>query len=46
MIEIHLILSVIWICVMLTYPSMYDRFLLVVSMGFNVVTVWYAWNRV
>ena len=27
-----------------TYPSMYDRFLLFVSMGFNVVTIWYAWN--
>ena len=23
-----------------TYPSAYDKFLLVVSMGFNVVTVW------
>lgn len=29
-----------------TYPSMYDKFLLVVSMIFNVVTVWYAWNWV
>jgi hypothetical protein len=29
-----------------TYPSMYDKFLLAVSMGFNVVTVWYAWNWV
>lgn len=27
-----------------TYPSWYDRFLLVVSLGFNVMTVWYAWN--
>jgi hypothetical protein len=27
-----------------TYPSMYDKFLLAVSMGFNVVTIWYAWN--
>ena len=27
-----------------TYPSLYDKFLLAVSMGFNVVTVWYAWN--
>lgn len=26
------------------YPSMYDKFLLVVSMGFNGLTVWYAWN--
>jgi hypothetical protein len=25
-----------------TYPSAYDRFLLLVSMVFNLVTVWYA----
>jgi uncharacterized membrane protein len=27
-----------------TYASLYDKFLLAVSMGFNVVTIWYAWN--
>src|SRR5512138_560548 len=27
-----------------TYPSLYDKFLLAVSMGFNVITIWYAWN--
>ncbi len=27
-----------------TYPSLYDKFLLAVNMGFNMVTVWYAWN--
>lgn len=27
-----------------TYVGHYDKFLLVVSMIFNVVTVWYAWN--
>ena len=27
-----------------TYPSAYDKFLLIVSMGFNVLTVWYAWS--
>ena len=27
-----------------TYPSLYDKFLLVVSMVFNGVTVWSAWN--
>lgn len=32
-------ISTIW-----TYPSAYDRFLLAVSLVFNVVTVWYAWN--
>jgi len=29
-----------------TYPSLYDKFLLVVSMGFNGITIWYAWNWV
>jgi hypothetical protein len=27
-----------------TYPSMYDKFLIAVSLVFNVVTVFYAWN--
>ena len=27
-----------------TYASLYDKFLLAVSMGFNVVTILYAWN--
>jgi len=27
-----------------TYPSLYDKFLLAVSMVFNVVTIYYAWN--
>jgi hypothetical protein len=27
-----------------TYPSAYDKFLLLVSMGFNLMTIWYAWN--
>ncbi len=29
-----------------TYPSAYDKFLIVVGLGFNVITVWYAWNWV
>jgi hypothetical protein len=29
-----------------TYPSTYDKFLIVVGLVFNVVTVWYAWNWV
>lgn len=29
-----------------TYPSAYDRFLIVVSLVFNVLTVGYAWNWV
>lgn len=27
-----------------TYPSLYDKFLLVVNMVFNLATIWYAWN--
>jgi hypothetical protein len=27
-----------------TYPGAYDRFLIVVGLVFNVLTVWYAWN--
>ena len=26
------------------YPSAYDRFLLIVSLGVNALTVWYAWK--
>jgi hypothetical protein len=27
-----------------TYPSLYDKFLIAVSLVFNIITVWYAWN--
>ncbi len=27
-----------------TYPSMYDQFLIIVGLVFNVLTVWYAWK--
>jgi Zn-dependent protease with chaperone function len=27
-----------------TYLSLWDKFLIAISMGFNVVTIWYAWN--
>lgn len=27
-----------------TYPSWYDKFLIVVGLLFNVLTVWYAWK--
>ncbi|MBK9925833.1 MAG: hypothetical protein IPP66_11130 [Anaerolineales bacterium] len=27
-----------------TYPSAYDRFLIAVSLVFNGITIWYAWN--
>jgi len=29
-----------------TYPSWYDRFLIVVGLVFNVLTAWYAWRWV
>ena len=29
-----------------TYPGAYDKFLLVVSLVFNALTVWYAWKWV
>jgi hypothetical protein len=29
-----------------TYPSAYDKFLLIVSMVFNLITIWYAWHWV
>ncbi len=29
-----------------TYPSAYDKFLMVVGLVFNVLTIWYAWNWV
>jgi len=27
-----------------TYRSAYDRFLIVVGLGFNMLTIWYAWQ--
>lgn len=27
-----------------TYPPLFDKFLLAISMIFNGVTIWYAWN--
>ncbi len=29
-----------------TYPSAYDKFLIVVGLVFNAITVWYAWRWV
>ena len=29
-----------------TYPSLYDQFLIVVGLVFNVLTVWYGWRWV
>jgi hypothetical protein len=27
-----------------TYPSAYDKFLIIVGLGFNILTVWVAWT--
>lgn len=27
-----------------TYPGLYDKFLIVVGLGFNLLTIFYAWN--
>ncbi|MBN2047304.1 MAG: hypothetical protein JW750_05640 [Anaerolineaceae bacterium] len=27
-----------------TYPSLYDQFLIVVGLGWNLLTIWYAWR--
>ena len=29
-----------------TYPSAYDKFLNIIGLGFNVLTLWYAWKWV
>jgi hypothetical protein len=29
-----------------SYPGIYDRFLIIVGLVFNVITIWYAWNWV
>ena len=29
-----------------TYPSAYDKFLIVIGLVFNILTVWYAWKWV
>lgn len=29
-----------------TYPSAYDKFLLIFSLGLNALTIWYAWKWV
>ena len=26
------------------YPGLYDKFLIVVGLGFNLLTIWYAWT--
>ena len=45
----NIIVAIFWVVfnlVGLSGYKPYDKFLLFVSMGFNAVTVWYAWNWV
>ena len=46
----NIIVAVFWFLFNLvglpTYPGYYDKFLLAVSMVFNVITVWVAWKWV
>jgi len=46
----NIIVAVIFLAINLiglpTYPSAYDKFLIVVGLGFNLLTVWYAWKWV
>ena len=45
----NIIVALFWIVFSLIslpgYPA-YEKFLIIVSMGFNVLTVWYAWKWV
>ena len=43
----NIIVAIFWFglnLISLQGYSTYDKFLLIVSMGFNVLTVWYAWK--
>jgi predicted ferric reductase len=46
----HIIVAIIFFVFNLiglpTYPSAYDKFLIIVGLVFNVLTVWYAWKWV
>ena len=45
----NIIVAILWVIFNLSSLSgykAYDIFLLIVSMGFNVLTVWYAWKWV
>jgi len=48
--SIHIIVAIVFFLFNLvglpTYPSLYDKFLIVVGFGFNALTIWYAWRWV
>jgi len=45
---VNIIAAIFFFCFTLiglpTYSSAYDKLLLIVSMGFNLMALWYAWN--
>ena len=45
----NIIVAIFWVVLNLVslsgYPA-YNKFLLIVSMGFNVLTIWYSWKWV
>jgi hypothetical protein len=45
---VNIIIAILLFCINLislpTYPSAYDKFLIVVGLVWNVLTVWYAWK--
>ena len=47
---VSIIVAIFWFVFNLfglpTYPSAYDKFLIIVGLVFNVLTVWYAWKWV
>jgi predicted ferric reductase len=45
-IVVAVIFFILNITTLRSYPSAYDKFLLAVSLVFNAVTVWYAWQWV
>lgn len=46
----NIVMAAFWVLFNLVglpgYEGHYDKFLLLVSMGFNAITIWYAWNWV
>ncbi len=44
---VNIVVAAFWVIfniVGLPYPGAYDNFLIVVSFGFNALTIWYAWQ--
>ncbi|MFN3334811.1 MAG: DUF6326 family protein [Caldilinea sp.] len=47
---VNIVVAIFWfgfnLIALPSYPGLYDRFLIVVGLAFNVLTVWYAWRWV